>query len=157
LDTAEGTYIGQWAEDKKEGKGDWDGENGESYEGEWHSDLVRAAFHLQARHGVSHPHRVCTLVPLALAQRFGKGTWIDTDGARYDGKWVKNRKEGSGVMTYANGSKYSGNWQRDRRHGKVRRVISDHSHHTTPHHTTPHHTTPHHTTHNPCRGPFLPR
>jgi hypothetical protein len=52
-------------------------------------------------------------------QRFGKGTWIDTDGARYDGKWVKGRKEGSGVMTYANGSKYSGNWQRDRRHGKV--------------------------------------
>jgi hypothetical protein len=52
-------------------------------------------------------------------QRFGKGTWIDTDGARYDGKWVKGRREGSGVMTYANGSKFSGNWQRDRRHGKV--------------------------------------
>lgn len=89
LDTAEGTYIGQWAEDRKEGKGEWDGDNGETYDGEWHSDL-----------------------------RFGKGTWIDTDGARYDGKWVKGRKEGSGVMTYANGSKYSGNWQRDRRHGK---------------------------------------
>lgn len=40
LVTAEGTYTGSWAEDRKEGKGKWESVNGEIYDGEWHSDQV---------------------------------------------------------------------------------------------------------------------
>ncbi|KAL6044463.1 MORN repeat protein [Balamuthia mandrillaris] len=87
--TPTGTYSGNWADDRREGKGKWVRTDGSVYEGEWHSDL-----------------------------RFGKGTQIDPDGSRYDGKWVKGRREGSGVQTYPNGSKYSGSWARDRRHGQ---------------------------------------
>jgi len=68
-------------------------------------------------HASTHPP-IMDVMGLLRVQRFGKGTWIDRDGSRYDGKWVKGRKEGSGVMTYSNGSKFSGNWQRGRRHGK---------------------------------------
>lgn len=41
LTTAEGVYEGQWADDRREGKGTWKAANGLVYEGEWHSDLVR--------------------------------------------------------------------------------------------------------------------
>jgi hypothetical protein len=49
LVTAEGTYTGQWAEDRKEGRGKWDGANGETYDGEWHSDLVRRNIYISLR------------------------------------------------------------------------------------------------------------
>ena len=45
---------------------------------------------------------------------------IDVDKSRYDGKFVKGRKEGAGVLSYPSGAKYSGSWQRDKRHGPGR-------------------------------------
>lgn len=79
------SYDGNWADDRREGKGIWKFTNGEVYDGHWHSD-----------------------------KRFGKGKLTLPDGSSYDGEWVNNRKEGKGTFIWSDGTKYSGNWMSDK-------------------------------------------
>lgn len=36
------------------------------------------------------------------------------NGDKYDGMWVKNKKNGKGVMNFSNGASYNGEWVDDK-------------------------------------------
>lgn len=41
----------------------------------------------------------------------GNGTYYYSNGNKYDGQWMNDRKEGRGVYTYLlTGEKYNGEW-----------------------------------------------
>ena len=44
--------------------------------------------------------------------------FIWTDGAKYEGSYVANKKQGYGVLTWADGKKYEGFWFEGIYHGK---------------------------------------
>ena len=47
----------------------------------------------------------------------GKGVFTWTDGRRYEGDFVKDKREGQGVMSWPDGRKYEGRWKHGRQHG----------------------------------------
>ena len=51
-------------------------------------------------------------------QRQGKGklTWI-SDGASYEGWWVKNKAHGRGKFNHADGDVFIGEWDNDKAQG----------------------------------------
>jgi hypothetical protein len=46
-------------------------------------------------------------------------------GARYEGQFVNNTREGFGVLYHPNGSRYEGHWHERRPHGFGRMVAAD--------------------------------
>ena len=39
-------------------------------------------------------------------------------GAKYEGDWKQNLREGYGTHVYSTADKYEGNWKGDKQHGK---------------------------------------
>ena len=100
-------YDGEWINGKKQGKvcfkkmyyniiilifiilkGKYNYNNGDSYNGEWISDL---------------PH--------------GNGKFIYSSGKRYNGGWIKGQRSGHGNYDLGNGDSYEGEWLNDKMHG----------------------------------------
>ncbi len=42
--------------------------------------------------------------------KHGKGTYIFSNGDRYEGEWVNDMKHGKGTFYYGNGELYIGQW-----------------------------------------------
>jgi hypothetical protein len=40
----------------------------------------------------------------------GKGNFTWSDGRKYDGNYVDDKKDGYGVFTWPDGRRYEGNW-----------------------------------------------
>ena len=40
-----------------------------------------------------------------------------TNGDKYEGQWVNDKKEGEGTMKYSNGNWYRGKWKNDKPNG----------------------------------------
>lgn len=57
--------------------------------------------------------------------REGQGTYIWTDGARYDGNWHIGLRDGEGTMIYPNGAKVHGTWEKDVYVGDIPEGIDD--------------------------------
>ncbi|MCH8554238.1 MAG: hypothetical protein LAT76_03710, partial [Schleiferiaceae bacterium] len=47
----------------------------------------------------------------------GEGTYIFTDGSRYEGSWRSDARNGFGVMYYPDGSRFEGQWKNNRMEG----------------------------------------
>eukprot|EP01118_Nematostelium_gracile_P008318 TRINITY_DN2757_c0_g1_i3.p1 TRINITY_DN2757_c0_g1~~TRINITY_DN2757_c0_g1_i3.p1 ORF type:complete len:457 (+),score=99.68 TRINITY_DN2757_c0_g1_i3:167-1537(+) len=84
----EGTYFGQWKDNKRSGYGVHRWNDGSMYEGQWEDDN---------RSGL------------------GKMTWAD--GQCYDGMWKNGRKEGKGIEVWSDGRKYVGDYVASNMHG----------------------------------------
>merc|ERR1719353_213263 len=50
----------------------------------------------------------------------GVGTYVETDGARYEGLWKDGSRHGQGLQFWTGGDIYAGQWQKDAPHGKGR-------------------------------------
>lgn len=91
-------YKGEWANNKKNGKGTLKYPNGDKYEGEWLDN-----------------------------KRHGFGTyWVCEAGkyrVQYNGTWVNGKQEGFGVFFNAKGERYEGEWKANKRHGKGRQTF----------------------------------
>lgn len=48
----------------------------------------------------------------------GKGTYVFSNGNKYEGEWFEDLKNGYGVLYYLNGERYEGFWENDKAHGK---------------------------------------
>jgi len=87
-----GQYLGEWHENKWEGKGTFEQANGTRYVGEWQG-----------------------------GKRNGIGTlWVKFKGKlvkRYEGHWVEDQPHGRGIHYYPNGDNYNGEWKAGARHG----------------------------------------
>ncbi|MCP4134538.1 MAG: hypothetical protein GY754_26425 [bacterium] len=80
------TYTGSWKDDKRD-YGTYTWRSGDKYTGKWKDDK---------RHN---------------------GTYSWKAGEEYKGNWKDDYRNGSGKMEYSGGS-YEGNWQKNKRHGK---------------------------------------
>jgi hypothetical protein len=90
IEVVKGTYVGDYKDEKKDGFGKMNYEDGSSYEGEWKND-----------------------------KKEGKGTYIYGSGyGKYVGSFKDDKKSGLGKMTYYNGSSYEGEWEDDEREGE---------------------------------------
>ena len=47
----------------------------------------------------------------------GYGTYIWSNGSKYNGEWKNNSMDGQGTLTDSNGGKYVGGYKNDLRHG----------------------------------------
>lgn len=47
----------------------------------------------------------------------GQGTFTWSDGRKYVGDYVNDKKEGHGVFTWPDGREYDGNWKNGKQHG----------------------------------------
>ena len=86
-------YVGEWKDDKRNGKGTNTFPDGEKYEGEW-----------------------------LEGEKHGQGTYIWKDekskGQKYVGYWKNNRMHGKGNITLSNGDRYSGDFKYDKYDGE---------------------------------------
>lgn len=94
--SVEGTYTGQWKNDKKNGHGTANYVDGSSYSGEWKDNKYH-----------------------------GKGRMVFADGTVYEGEWEDNKESGLGTKTYPDGSVYRGQWKNGLRHGQGKLTRAD--------------------------------
>jgi S1-C subfamily serine protease len=82
-------YVGEWRDDKRNGKGTDTYANGDKYVGESKDD-----------------------------KQNGQGTYTYADGNRYVGEFKDGKQNGQGTLTYANGNRYVGEYKDDKRTGQ---------------------------------------
>ena len=56
--------------------------------------------------------------------RTGKGTYYYENGARYEGGWKNDKKQGNGIFSWNNGDRYDGQFDNDVKNGYGNYFIS---------------------------------
>ena len=106
------TYVGQFSEGRRHGKGVQKYEEGSTYEGDFQSGR---------RHGVGKfSSATFTFEGSWENDNFhGRGKLVEAQTGRvmYDGQWKNGRREGKGYSTYPDGTKYTGGFVNDMRDG----------------------------------------
>ena len=82
-------YIGEWQNDKRNGRGTYTYAGGNKYLGEWQN-----------------------------GKKSGQGTFTWANGEKYVGAWETGERNGQGTYTWANGEKYVGQYKNDKRNGQ---------------------------------------
>ena len=78
----DGTYIGEFNQDLKEGRGRFEYKNGDIYAGEWKNDQME-----------------------------GKGVYTFNNGNIYEGEFKNNKQDGKGILLYSEGKcKFEGDF-----------------------------------------------
>ena len=109
-------YLGEWKDNKWEGKGTLEKADGERYVGDWVAGKRHGAGTLWKR------------LPDGSLRKIYSGQWknglmsgrgqLDAEsGDVYIGEWQNGQKCGVGICTYSNGDVYEGEWLNDKRHG----------------------------------------
>ncbi|XP_001948570.2 MORN repeat-containing protein 3-like [Acyrthosiphon pisum] len=142
-----GLYVGNWEDDKKQGKGKMFYKNYTVYEGDWVANK---------RHGFGvlmkkvDDHFVYVYEGQWINNRFAKGKLYEAggiydgsfsmtgnrikcgygtmrwnDGAIYQGHWRNKEHDGRGKLTEVNGNVYAGQWRNGLRHGEGVYVFKD--------------------------------
>ena len=109
-------YLGEWKNNKWDGKGTLEKADGTRYVGEWLDGK---------RHGVGtlwHRHKDGSLRKVYSGHwvndvQTGRGTMNYATGDVFVGDWDKGQRHGVGICTYAAGGVYEGEWWLDKRHG----------------------------------------
>uniref|UniRef100_A0A7S3BCK0 MORN repeat-containing protein 3 n=1 Tax=Haptolina ericina TaxID=156174 RepID=A0A7S3BCK0_9EUKA len=110
-----GQYLGEWKENKYDGKGTLESDDGTRYVGEWRAGKRNGMGTLWIRRADGK-----------LYKQYA-GQWKDDlqdgrgvqtiDGETYNGEWSKGVRHGVGICHYAAGGVYEGEWFNDQRHG----------------------------------------
>lgn len=58
-------------------------------------------------------------------KRNGHGTWILSNGAKYEGKLKNDKREGHGTLILPSGAKYEGEYKNDKMNGQGIFILSD--------------------------------
>mmetsp|Transcript_24400 Transcript_24400/g.75326 ORF Transcript_24400/g.75326 Transcript_24400/m.75326 type:complete len:297 (+) Transcript_24400:48-938(+) len=112
---AGGSYVGDWARDRKEGFGRQCWTNGDRYEGEWREGKPHGKGSLWKK--TPQALRKQYAGDWVCGKRTGQGVSLSASGARYEGQFLENRRDGKGRATTLKGESYEGSWKRDKRHG----------------------------------------
>ena len=89
-------YMGQWKNDKTNGKGKIVHPNGGCYEGNFCQDHAE-----------------------------GFGTYVHKNGCRYDGTWKNDLQDGNGKETWPNKLVYEGEYKEGKKNGKGKLTLAD--------------------------------
>jgi hypothetical protein len=83
------TFVGEFKDGKKNGKGVYTFASGAKYDGEYVDN-----------------------------KKQGLGTYNAPDGGKYIGYWYEDKRHGQGVYNYPSGDKYKGEWKNGAKHGR---------------------------------------
>lgn len=50
-------------------------------------------------------------------KREGQGIYLWENGDKYEGNFHENERSGKGTLVYSNGDQYNGSWEHDKKHG----------------------------------------
>ena len=124
-------YIGEWNQDKKEGKGvqltiEQVLLNGELkdkfvfiYEGFWKDNLAEGMGRLIHADGDMYKGN------WEKGKASGYGEYIHADGTKYEGWWVNDKQHEEGKEYWNDGSMYHGQYNQGAKHGKGKFVWND--------------------------------
>ena len=115
---ANGTYTGEWKDNKKSGFGVATFANGRKYEGHWLNGKMHGTGTMWARKKGSSGYRKRYQGDFANNKFHGVGKIFYDSGDKYEGNFEKHRRHGRGVCEYANGDVYEGEWRNDKRSGR---------------------------------------
>jgi hypothetical protein len=113
------TYVGQYSQGKRSGKGVYACPDGYRVEGNFRDDKPegRVSETLASGQIYTGDYR--------NGERDGRGEMKYVDKSIYDGQFRNGQREGSGAITYPNGAKYDGEWRADKRNGHGVYVAAD--------------------------------
>lgn len=104
-------YVGEYKQNKRNGKGTYTFPDGEKYTGEW-------------RNGKPHGYGSYTFSDASYyagnwleGLKNGQGVYTSPDGSKYVGAWKDHKPNGQGIYTYPNGNEYVGDWRESKKHG----------------------------------------
>jgi len=113
-------YIGDYKNDKRNGKGVSRFNNGSFYKGDYTDDNM---------HGYGMYHFTYTgdvyTGEFENNNMHGKGTMTYKNGDVYEGEWKDGNQNGKGKMTYINGNVYDGEWKNGKQHGYGKMTYSN--------------------------------
>jgi len=128
-------YEGEFAEDRRDGRGKVTWVNGDSYEGEWRNDNQHGlgrnifsngsafigSFKDNLKHGLGEYRWEDGSIYIGEWQgnkMQGVGEYVWPDGRRYMGEWSTGVMHGYGVLEWKDGKKYEGGWEQGKKHGE---------------------------------------
>ena len=105
------TYIGQYRDGLRSGRGKEITKDGSVYEGFWELDLRNGFGRLIHQDGDIYEG------DWVGDKATGKGRYTHTDGTVYEGNWVGDQLDGFGKQIWADGSVYEGEFWEGLKHG----------------------------------------
>jgi hypothetical protein len=114
-----GTYIGDWLNGLKEGRGVVSWPWGDRYEGGLKNGELNGHGAVQYADGGTY------IGAWVSGKKEGRGVESWPNGNRYKGEFVNNLRHGYGTFMYDDGEVYTGSFQRDNKHGSGVLVMAD--------------------------------
>jgi len=116
-------YIGQFRNDKMNGKGNYEWyegpSKGDKYNGDFKNDLFDGIGTYQYSDGTIY------IGDFKRGVKEGKGKIIYSDGSFYEGEYMDGHKSGKGVFQDMEGNKYEGNFYNGNRHSKGKETYTN--------------------------------
>ena len=106
------TYMGQFSDDLKHGKGKNIFNDGEIYEGDFNKGKMTGTGTYQFKDKSQYTGEFLD------GKMHGKGIITYPNGTKFDGNFVDNSREGYGEYYKANGQIFKGNYKKGKKHGK---------------------------------------
>ena len=106
------TYMGQFSDDLKHGKGKNIFNDGEIYEGDFNKGKMTGTGTYQFKDKSQYTGEFLD------GKMHGKGIITYPNGTKFDGNFVDNFREGYGEYYKANGQIFKGNYKKGKKHGK---------------------------------------
>jgi len=113
------TYIGNWKNQVRQGKGRFRFVSGNEYLGEFERNQMQGYGTMTYSNGNRYEGE------WVANQPYGKGTFELANGNKYVGYFVDGKFEGQGTMYYGDGSYYQGGWKANQRHGEGALILDD--------------------------------
>ena len=117
----EGKFIGTLINYKKEGKGKFSYNDGNTYEGEYKNDMREGRGIYRYKNGDKY------IGEWKKDKKHGKGIIFFSNGERYEGDFKEGNFDGFGMFYYINGEKYIGEYTNGRRDGYGIRYFENNS------------------------------
>ena len=103
-----GVYLGNWKNDRRDGRGTYAWPDGKEYIGDWKEGIIEGAGRVTWPDGREY------IGPWRDGRIHGRGslTWYQNGvpAQVYEGRWAEGKAEGLGNMTFEDGSAYNGGW-----------------------------------------------
>lgn len=128
-------YVGEWKDNKLNGKGTFTASNGTNYVGEFKDNNYNGQGTITFADGnkyvgefkdgyqngqgtFTHPNGEKYVGTFKDDKYNGQGTYTYEDRSKYVGEWRDDDRNGQGTYTYANGNKYVGEFKDDKYNGQ---------------------------------------
>ena len=109
----DGTYIGEFNQDLKEGRGRFEYKNGDIYAGEWKNDQMEGKGVYTFNNGNIYEGE------FKNNKQNGKGILVYSEGkCKFEGDFVDGKIDGNGVYWFSNGDRQVGNFRQGEPIGK---------------------------------------